>query len=172
MRQNNMRAIFAVAHNAGLDEDDLHRLISARYNKEKFRFMTDEEVADFRAYVCKKPIAGYNPTAINEAGFWYVEAEKLTMTLPQWIKIKAILHDIKWTAAKFSNWIISHKMVPFWSGKVEDIYPYQARNIIAGLERIRTAEIKKKLRENKNPAAAHDKEFRESKEFKEFNGGE
>ncbi|MBQ4438068.1 hypothetical protein II898_04250 [bacterium] len=169
MRQKNMKAIFAVANKANLDLEDLHRLISARYNKEKFRFMTDEEVADFRAYVSKSRIPS---GAMNEAGFWYVEAERLTMTLKQWIKIKAILHDIKWTAAKFSNWVVSHKMVPFWSGKVEDIYPYQARGIIAGLERIRTAEIKKKLRENKNPAAAHDKEFRESKEFKEFNGGE
>ena len=169
IRQKNMRAIFAVAHNAGLDEDDLHRLISARYNKEKFRFMTDEEVADFRAYVSKSRIPS---GAMNEAGFWYVEAERLTMTLPQWIKIKAILHDIKWGAMQFNKWVVSHKMVPFWSGRIEDIYPYQARGIIAGLERIRTAEIKKKLRENKNPAAAHDKEFRESKEFKEFNGGE
>ncbi len=152
-----------------MDEDDLHRLISARYNKEKFRFMTDEEVADFRAYVSKSRIPS---GAMNEAGFWYVEAERLTMTLKQWIKIKAILHDIKWGAIQFNKWVVSHKMVPFWSGKVEDIYPYQARNIIAGLERIRTAEIKKKMRENKNPAAAHDKEFRESKEFKEFNGGE
>lgn len=56
MRQNNMKAIFAVANKANLDLEDLHRLISARYNKEKFRFMTDDEVADFRAYVCKKPI--------------------------------------------------------------------------------------------------------------------
>lgn len=157
MRQNNMKAIFAVANKANLDLEDLHRLISARYNKEKFRFMTDEEVADFRAYVCKKPIAGYNPTAINgDSGFWFVEAEKLTMTLPQWIKIKAILHDIKWTAAKFSNWIISHKMVPFWSGKVEEIYPYQARNIIAGLERIRTAIEKKKLSKQGAPRRNND----------------
>ena len=164
-RLKNMRAIFAVAHNAGLDEDDLHRLISAKYNKEKFRFMTDDEVADFRAYVSKKEVC-------FTTDFWFIDEKDLSMTLPQWIKIKAILHDIKWTAMKFNNWVVSHKMVPFWSGKIEDIYPYQARGIIAGLERIRTAIEKKKLRENKNPAAAHDKEFRESKEFKEFDGGE
>lgn len=168
-RQKNMRAIWATANKVGLDSDDVHTLIKARYGKERFRFMTDEEVADFRAYVSKSRIPS---GAMNEAGFWYVEAERLTMTLPQWIKIKAILYDIKWTSEKFSKWIVSHKMVPFWSGKIEDIYPYQARGIIAGLERIRTAMIKKGLRENKNPAAAHDKEFRESKEFKEFNGGE
>lgn len=136
-----MKAIFAVANKANLDLEDLHRLISARYNKEKFRFMTDEEVADFRAYVSKKPV-----TAINEdRGFWFVEAERLTMTLPQWIKIKAILHDIKWGAIQFNKWVVTHKMVPFWSGRIEDIYPYQARGIIAGLERIRTAIEKKKL---------------------------
>ena len=164
-RLKNMRAIFAVANKAGLDEDDLHRLISAKYNKEKFRFMTDDEVADFRAYVAKKDVC----FATN---FWFIDEKDLTMTLPQWIKIKAILHDIKWGAMQFNKWVVSHKMVPFWSGRIEDIYPYQARGIIAGLERIRTAIEKKKLRENKNPAAAHDKEFRESKEFKEFNGGE
>lgn len=167
IRQKNMRAIWAVANKAGLDEEDLHRLISAKYNKEKFRFMTDEEVADFRRYVSKKEF-----DAAQSEPFWVVDETNMWMTVPQWKKIKAILYDIKWTSEKFSKWIVSHKMVPFWSGKIEDIYPYQARNIIAGLERIRTAEIKKKLRENKNPAAAHDKEFRESKEFKEFNGGE
>lgn len=142
-RLKNMRAIFAVAHNAGLDEDDLHRLISAKYNKEKFRFMTDEEVADFRRYVSKKEF-----DAAQSEPFWVVDETNMWMTVPQWKKIKAILYDIKWTSEKFSKWIVSHKMVPFWSGKIEDIYPYQARNIIAGLERIRTAEVKKRLKTN------------------------
>ena len=60
------------------------------------------------------------------------------------------------SAMKFNNWVVSHKMVPFWSGKIEDIYPYQARGIIAGLERIRTAIEKKRLSKQGAPRRNND----------------
>lgn len=130
MREQNQKAIWAAWRSAGMESDDLYQVIKGRYpGKTRMRELTDAEIADLREFVTKKNIPFTANFRVNE--------NELNMTVKQWHKIKAQMGDLGWDLETLKKWIETHRMVPYFTGNIEDIYPEYARNIITALERMR-----------------------------------
>lgn len=130
------KRVWAAWRGKGLSEEDLYLLVSFRFGKSRLRELDDAQLAELA-----KVVSDFvQPVVLRDA------SKSLRMTDPQFAKLKRQLSDLKWTAKRFAAWVYDYRMVPHWDGAVESIWPDEARNIIAALERMRATSKMKKYR--------------------------
>ena len=102
--------------------NDLYGLILFRFRKNNMTEMSDDELKELCSVV---------------KGFVPASTLKVNMTIKQYKKIMMQMKDLGWTMDTFSSFIKRRNMVKNWDGKIESIWPYEARFIITALEKMR-----------------------------------